>query len=227
MGESGCGKTTLGKCILQLLKSTGGEVAFTFSDSSRQNLLALGKKDLRKAQKELQVIFQDPYPSLNPSATIYKTMAKPLRIHGFSDIRERIAALLEAVNLEPDYMYRYPHEFSGGQRQRIGVAMALSVEPRLVICDEPVSALDVSIQAQVLELLSDLQKKMGLTYLFIAHDISVVEYISDRIAVMYLDWVVECTPAEKLYRECRDAISIHAAVTRKKFVKGKLRASCP
>lgn len=207
VGESGCGKTTLGKCILQLLKSTGGEVTFTFSDGSRQDLLALGKKELKKAQKELQVIFQDPYSSLNPSATIYKTMAEPLRIHGFGDIRERIASLLEAVNLEPDYMYRYPHEFSGGQRQRIGVARALSVEPRLVICDEPVSALDVSIQAQVLELLSDLQKKMGLTYLFIAHDISVVEYISDRVAVMYLGRLVECAPAEKLYRECRHPYS--------------------
>lgn len=203
VGESGCGKTTLGKCILQLLDTTAGDIHFKFLDDSQKNILELSKDELKKAKKEIQVIFQDPYSSLNPSATIYKTIEEPLRIHGFKNIKDRIASLLESVNLNADYMFRYPHEFSGGQRQRIGIARALSVEPRLVICDEPVSALDVSIQAQVLELLLDLQKKMGLTYLFITHDISVVEYISSRIAVMYLGQIVENAPSDKLYNDCK------------------------
>ena len=200
VGESGCGKTTLGKCVLRLLKPTGGQILFRFEDSL-QNILELEKHEEKRAKQSIQIIFQDPYSSLNPSMTIYRAMEEPLRIHGVNDVesrRQRIASLLEAVNLRPQYMDRFPHEFSGGQRQRIGIARALSVNPQLIICDEPVSALDVSIQAQVLKLLKKLQQDFSLTYLFITHDLSVVEYMSDRIAVMYLGKLVETLSAEQL-----------------------------
>lgn len=201
VGESGCGKTTLGKTILQLYKPTSGEMVYEFEDGPR-NLCELNAKEMDKARQKIQIVFQDPQSSLNPSFTIYQSLSDPLKKFGVKTKEERrkvIGDLLEAVNMRREYMDRYPHEFSGGQRQRIGIARALCINPELVICDEAVSALDVSIQAQVLNLLKELKEKHSLTYIFITHDLSVVEYISDRIAVMYLGRIVELSDADELY----------------------------
>ena len=202
VGESGCGKTTLGKTILQLYKPTAGEMIYEFEDGSR-NLAELKKDEMDMARRKIQIVFQDPQSSLNPSFTIYQSLSDPLKKFGVKTKAERrkvIGDLLEAVNMRREYMDRYPHEFSGGQRQRIGIARALCINPELVICDEAVSALDVSIQAQVLQLLKELKEKHNLTYIFITHDLSVVEYISDRIAVMYLGRIVELADADELYQ---------------------------
>ena len=199
VGESGCGKTTIGRCILQLLKPTGGEVRFRGED-----LTQLSGKEMRPLRKELQVIFQDPYGSLNPRMTVGAIVEEPLIIHKIGDRNERkgkVQELFEVVGLNPNMMDRYPYEFSGGQRQRIGIARALAVNPTFIVCDEPVSALDVSIQAQVINLLRSLQERFDLTYLFIAHDLSVVRHISDRVAVMYLGKIVEITGRDQLYRD--------------------------
>ena len=199
VGESGCGKTTIGRCILQLLKPTGGEVRFRGDD-----LTQLSGKEMRALRKELQVIFQDPYGSLNPRMTVGAIVEEPLIIHKIGDRyerKDRVQELFEVVGLNPNMMDRYPYEFSGGQRQRIGIARALAVNPTFIVCDEPVSALDVSIQAQVINLLRSLQERFDLTYLFIAHDLSVVRHISDRVAVMYLGKIVEITGRDELYQD--------------------------
>jgi oligopeptide transport system ATP-binding protein len=198
VGESGCGKSTTGRCILRLIEPTSGEVWF-----EGKNVTAMGKTELRGMARDMQIIFQDPYASLNPRMTVGAIVGEALIIHKLtktaSQYQDRIVELLETVGLSADQMRRYPHEFSGGQRQRIGIARALAVSPKLVVCDEAVSALDVSIQAQVINLLEDLQDKFNLTYLFIAHDLSVVEHISDRVAVMYLGRIVEIASARDLY----------------------------
>lgn len=202
VGESGCGKTTLGKSILQLIKATDGEMNYNF-DGTVKNLRSLGKHELDNARKRLQIVFQDPHSSLNPAFTVFQSLEDPLKKFGVKkkeDRRKIIGDLLESVNMRRDYMDRYPHEFSGGQRQRIGIARALSVNPELIVCDEAVSALDVSIQAQVLKLLKKLKDERQLTYIFITHDLSVVEFISDRIAVMYLGRIVELADADELYQ---------------------------
>ena len=198
VGESGCGKTTTGRAILQLYEPTEGKVQFDGTE-----LTELNASDMRSMRKEVQIIFQDPYGSLNPRMTAGDIIGEPLKVHklinGRQEYRDKVAELLSIVGLSPYMADRYPHEFSGGQRQRIGIARALAVNPSFIVCDEPVSALDVSIQAQVVNLLEDLQEKFGLTYLFIAHDLSVVKHISDRIAVMYLGHIVEIAPANELY----------------------------
>lgn len=201
VGESGCGKTTLGKSILQLIQVTEGSMEYKFEDGYK-DLRKLSRKELDDARKKIQIIFQDPYSSLNPAFTIFGSLEDPLIKFGVKSKTERIekiGKLLEDVNLPKEYMTRYPNEFSGGQRQRIGIARALSVDPELIICDEAVSALDVSIQAQVLKLLNKLKTEHHLTYIFITHDLSVVEYLADRIAVMYLGRIVELTTSEELF----------------------------
>ena len=201
VGPSGCGKTTLGKSILQLIKPTEGSIRYAFEGGEKE-LIGMNKKELDEARCKMQIVFQDPYSSLNPSFTIFGSMQEPLIRFGEKSRkarREKIAKLLEAVNLPADYMERYPNEFSGGQRQRIGIARALSVSPEFIVCDEAVSALDVSIQAQVLQLLKKLQEERGLTYMFITHDLSVVNYFSDDIMVMYLGKMVEYAPSEELF----------------------------
>jgi len=201
VGESGCGKTTLGKTILQLVRATSGEIVYN-SKSETVDLVQLDDRELDPYRKRLQIVFQDPHSSLNPSFTIFGSLEDALKKYGIKTREARrklVGDLLEAVNMRPEYMDRYPHEFSGGQRQRIGIARALSVEPELIVCDEAVSALDVSIRAQVLELLMRLKRERNLTYVFITHDLSVTEYICDRIAVMYLGRIVELCRSEDLY----------------------------
>ncbi len=193
VGESGCGKTTVGRAILRLIDATSGAVRFKNID-----IFSLKKKQLRALRRHMQIIFQDPYGSLNPRLTIGGILSEPLKIHG-DHTKDRVAALLNTVGLSPDVARRYPHEFSGGQRQRIGIARALAVKPQFIVADEPVSALDVSVQAQIVNLLQDLQTQFGLAYLFIAHDLSVVKHISNRVAVMYLGQIVELAPSQKLY----------------------------
>lgn len=203
VGESGCGKTTLGKSIIQLVHATDGTMMYDFGEEGGKNdLRSLDKKGEQLLHKKIQIVFQDPYSSLNPAFTIFQSLADPLKHFGISskaEQRRMIGEILEAVNMRPEYMDRYPHEFSGGQRQRIGIARALMVNPEMVICDEAVSALDVSIQAQVLNLLMKLKADRGLTYIFITHNLSVVEYISDRIAVMYLGRIVELSNTEHIF----------------------------
>ena len=202
-GESGCGKTTLGKAILRLVEPTAGSVTYNSTENNTTELTSLSKKEMDPLRKKLQIVFQDPHSSLNPSFTIFGSLEEPLKKYGVSKRSERrkiIGDLLEAVNMRPEYMDRYPHEVSGGQRQRIGIARALCIDPEIIVCDEAVSALDVSIQAQVLQLLMKLRKERNLTYLFITHDLSVTEYLCDRIAVMYLGRIVELCKSEDLYK---------------------------
>jgi len=197
VGESGCGKSTTGRALMRLVPATSGSIRFDGED-----LLALRGEALRRKRRHFQMIFQDPYGSLDPRMTVFDIVAEPLLAHGMGgpDLRDRVQAMLERCGMSPRYIRRYPHEFSGGQRQRVAIARALILEPSFVVCDEPVSALDVSIRAQVLNLLVELQRDLGLTYLFIAHDLAAVRHISDRIAVMYLGRIVELSPADEIHR---------------------------
>src|SRR5688572_13362825 len=197
VGESGCGKTSLGRCLIRLIEPTGGTVTF-----EGRELSALSGPEMREVRRKMQMIFQDPYASLNPRMRVGDTIGEGLRIHGLAkghDLKMRVLELLTRVGLRAEYFGRYPHEFSGGQRQRIGIARALAVNAKFIVCDEAVSALDVSIQAQILNMLLDLQQELGLTFLFISHDLRVVEHMSDRVAVMYLGKIVEIAPAGQLY----------------------------
>ena len=199
VGESGCGKTTVGRTILRLMEPTAGEAIF-----EGKNVFRLDARELRQTRQRMQIIFQDPYSSLNPRMTVGSIIAEPLKIHGMAKgtaLDDRVCQLLSRVGLRPEHRSRYPHEFSGGQRQRIGIARALALNPRFIVCDEPVSALDVSIQAQILNLLKDLQNEYQLAYLFITHDLNVVEYLAHRIAVMYLGKLAEVAPAETLFED--------------------------
>ena len=199
VGESGCGKTTVGRTILRLMEPTGGEVVF-----EGKNVFGMDARELRETRRRMQIIFQDPYSSLNPRMTVGSIIAEPLKIHGIargSELDERVCQLLSRVGLRAEHRSRYPHEFSGGQRQRVGIARALALNPRFIVCDEPVSALDVSIQAQILNLLKELQDEFQLAYLFITHDLNVVEYLAHRIAVMYLGKLAEVAPAQTLFND--------------------------
>jgi len=201
VGESGCGKSTLGRAILRLIEPTGGEVIF-----QGQNLLTMSQRELRDMRREMQIIFQDPYASLNPRMRVGDIVGEGLEIHKLAKgkaKRDRVMELLHQVGLREDHFGRYPHEFSGGQRQRIGIARALAVNPKFIVCDEPVSSLDVSIQAQIINLLQELQERLRLTYLFISHDLRVVEHISHRVAIMYLGKVVEIADSETIYRDAK------------------------
>jgi peptide/nickel transport system ATP-binding protein len=202
VGESGCGKTTTGRVVLRAYEPTGGEVWFNDRNLGHVNVATLDKGQLRQLRQNMQLIFQDPYSSLNPRMTLLEIVGEPLYVNHVAkgnEMEDRVAELLRTVGLRPEYMCRYPHAFSGGQRQRIGVARALALHPQLIVCDEPVSALDVSVQAQILNLLQDLQKEFGLTYLFISHDLSVVEHISNRVAVMYVGKLVEHALTDELF----------------------------
>jgi peptide/nickel transport system ATP-binding protein len=202
VGESGCGKTTTGRCIVRAIDPTDGEILLKARDGEQVNMREVDKADLKRLRQEIQMIFQDPYSSLNPRMTLLQIVGEPLVVHRVArgrELEDRVAQLLRVVGLRPEYMRRYPHAFSGGQRQRIGLARALALNPRFIVADEPVSALDVSIQAQILNLLQDLQGQFDLTYLFIAHDLSVIEHISDRVAVMYVGKLVESAETEELY----------------------------
>src|SRR5213593_1445535 len=202
VGESGCGKTTTARCVLRAIEPTRGEIHMRAADGSVVDLGKLRPKELRALRRQMQMIFQDPFTSLNPRMTLLDLVGEPLLVHGMASRREReerVADLLKRVGLRPEYMRRFPHAFSGGERQRIGIARALALHPRLVVADEPVSALDVSVQAQILNLLSDLQAEFQLTYLFVAHDLSVVRHISDRVAVMYVGRIVELAETEEIF----------------------------
>ncbi len=197
VGESGCGKSTVGRTILRLIPATSGDVIF-----DNQPVFNVDRRQMKRLRRQMQIIFQDPVGSLNPRMTIGRIISEPIQVHGLakgSELNERVADLLRRVGMEPDHARRYPHEFSGGQRQRIGIARALALQPRFIVCDEPVSALDVSIQSQILNLLSDLQDEFGLSYLFIAHNLAVVEHFCDRVAVMYLGRIVELADRDELY----------------------------